>query len=489
MTSATARVASPRPPVPQDRLTISAGLVERALAEGRMGDARRELARLEAAARTPVEQAGAVRLRGRVALRADGPQAALPDLERAVSHARAAGRLDLLAAGWLADVGAARLAAGRVADARVALAEAGALALRLRGDGDWATARAHRLLADAAQRDGDVAAAADALALALRAAEGAEPADPDVLAAIRREHTAALLAAGRSGEAAQAAGVPEPPGDEERAADLEAARAELAALVGLAGVKAEVERLADLLSVQARRREAGRRIPEIALHLVFTGGPGTGKTTVARLVGRIYRGLGLLRTGNLVEVDRAGLVAGYVGQTAARVDEVVLRALDGVLFVDEAYALVQGGPGDFGQEALATLLKRMEDHRDRLAVVLAGYPEPMDRLLSSNPGLRSRFPTHLSFADYSAEELAEIFRRTAAAYDYRLTPAADEALDEVCRAMREAAGADFGNARAVRNLFEDTISAHASRVVDLADADLSLLDAADLRAAAGAPAG
>jgi SpoVK/Ycf46/Vps4 family AAA+-type ATPase len=249
-------------------------------------------------------------------------------------------------------------------------------------------------------------------------------------------------------------------------------------------VKQQVDDLTDLLVVQSRRREAGRRIPDVSLHLVFTGPPGTGKTTVARLVGRIYRGLGLLASGHLVEVDRAGIVAGYIGQTAQRVDEVVNRAMDGVLFIDEAYALVQGGEGDFGREALAALLKRMEDARERLAVVIAGYEAPMDVLLASNPGLRSRFPTHLHFPSYDAPELAEIFRRMAGAYDYRLSPAADAALVEVCTSLRAAAGPDFGNARTMRNLFEDAIAEHASRVVDDPDADLSLLDAADIRGAA-----
>ncbi|HWH15368.1 MAG TPA: AAA family ATPase [Miltoncostaeaceae bacterium] len=468
-------------------MAIATQIVDEALAEGRTADARGEVARLERAARTPLDRAGAARLRARLASHAGDAAGALGHLEAAVSAARAAGRMDLLAAGWLADLGAARLALGRTAEARTALHEAAALALRVRGEADWSTARAHRLLADAARRDGDAGAAADALAVALRAAEGAEPADPDVRGAIRQEHTAALVAAGRGDEARAAAGaeVAEPT-PEERRRDLAEARAELEALVGLHGVKAEVARLTDLLTVQARRREAGHRVPDTALHLVFTGPPGTGKTTVARLIGRIYRGLGLLRTGQLVEVDRAGLVAGYIGQTATRVDEVVVRALDGVLFVDEAYALAQGGPGDFGQEALAALLKRMEDHRERLAVVIAGYPAPMDALLASNPGLRSRFPTHLDFPSYNAGELAEIFRRTAARYDYRLTPGAGAALEEVCAAMRAGAGPDFGNARAVRNLFEDAISAHASRVVDLPDADLSLLDAEDVTAAAGA---
>jgi SpoVK/Ycf46/Vps4 family AAA+-type ATPase len=305
---------------------------------------------------------------------------------------------------------------------------------------------------------------------------------------VRGELRAALTAAGRTDDArrvaapgaAGTAGVPAPPTDEERARMLREALDELHGLVGLGPVKAEVDRLADLIAVQARRRAAGKRIPEVALHLVFTGPPGTGKTTVARLVGRIYAGLGALDSGHLVEVDRAGLVAGYVGQTAPRVDAAVGRALDGVLFVDEAYALAAGGESDFGREALAALLKRMEDERDRLAVVLAGYEDETEALLDSNPGLRSRFPTVLRFGSYSAEELAEIFLRMAAAYDYRLSEAALARLREVCAAMRADADETFGNAREVRNLFEDVVAAGASRVVDDPHADLSLIEAADI---------
>ena len=258
------------------------------------------------------------------------------------------------------------------------------------------------------------------------------------------------------------------------------ALAELRGLVGLDDIKAEIERLKDLIVVQTRRREAGKRVPEISMHLVFSGPPGTGKTTVARLLGRIYAGIGALRSGHLVEVDRAGLVAGYVGQTAPKVDAVVTEALDGVLFVDEAYALVRGGESDFGHEALAALLKRMEDHRDRLVVVLAGYEDEMELLISSNPGLRSRFPTQLVFESYTADELARIFRMMAARYDYRLTDAANTRIAAVTEQMVATASRGFGNAREMRNLFEDAIALNASRIVDEHSADLSLLDAQDL---------
>jgi SpoVK/Ycf46/Vps4 family AAA+-type ATPase len=232
--------------------------------------------------------------------------------------------------------------------------------------------------------------------------------------------------------------------------------------------------------VQKRRKDEGKKVPEIGLHLVFVGPPGTGKTTVARLIGRIYRGIGVLRSGHLIETDRAGIVAGYVGQTALKVDKAVQQALDGVLFIDEAYTLQSGGEQDFGGEAISALLKRMEDERERLAVILAGYDTPMAKLLDSNPGLRSRFPTILQFPTYSPEELAEIFRRMMGKYDYRLSVAAEERLLEVTAMMTANAGPTFGNAREVRNLFEDAIRSHAGRAADAEDVDLSTLEPQDL---------
>lgn len=468
---------------PPDRLSIVTASVDRAIAEGRLGEARAAVERLASTSLTATEQAGLLRLRGRVALAEGDAAQGAQLLADAVAGARAAGRMDLLGEGWLADLGAARLAQGDHAGARVALDEAASLTLRLRGENDWATVRAHRLRAEVLTVQGERSAAADALEIAARGAESALPADPDVRAAVADARVAALQAAGRGAEVPSAAGdAAREATAEEIAADLTAARTELDELVGLASIKRQIATLTDLLTVQARRKSEGKRVPEVSLHLVFTGPPGTGKTTVARLIGRIYRGLGLLASGHLIEVDRAGLVAGYVGQTAVKVDEVVNKALDGVLFIDEAYALAQGGESDFGPEALAALLKRMEDYRDRLAVILAGYDAPMQHLLSSNPGLRSRFPTVLEFTSYSADELVEIFRRTAAKYDYALTDEAMETLRTVVAEMRAQAGPDFGNARAMRNLFEDAIAMHASRVVNRSDADLSLLDAADISA-------
>ena len=460
---------------------------DRALASERIAEAESIVDRLSRASDEPIASALVLRMRGQLASVNGDLPAATDALAQAVADARAAGRLDLLAGGWLADLGAARLRAGDLAGARVALDEGVALADRVRG-GDWATVRVMRLLAQVMGSQGEHGAAADMLARAVSAATGSRPLDPDVTAAVQREWAHALQAAGRAGEAravgargAATAGAVHPePTPEERKRELDEAMAELKGLVGLTDVKAQVDRLVDLLAVQARRKSAGKRVPEMSLHLVFIGPPGTGKTTVARLIGRIYRGLGVLRSGHLIETDRAGLVAGYIGQTALKVDAIVGEALDGVLFVDEAYALESGGEQDFGAEAIAALLKRMEDDRERLAVVLAGYDQPMQRMLDSNPGLRSRFPTILQFPPYTADELAEIFRRMIGSYDYTLSPDAERHLVEVCRRMIVGSGPNFGNAREVRNLFEDAVAAHAQRAADDPAVDLSTLEPGDL---------
>ena len=264
--------------------------------------------------------------------------------------------------------------------------------------------------------------------------------------------------------------------------------AELDALIGLAPVKAEIHRVADLLRVMQLRRERGLPTTGGSRHLVFTGNPGTGKTTVARLVAQIYRTLGVVEKGHLVETDRSGLVAGFVGQTATKVRAVVESAIGGVLLIDEAYALVRGSEADFGREAIDTLVKMVEDHRDDLVVILAGYPDEMAQLVAANPGLTSRFPTSIHFPDYTTDELVRIFASMCRAASYEPTEAALEAVRRRFDADPREQG--FGNARTARNLFEAAMARHDSRIVDMTeagttptDAQLSTLEPADLEAA------
>ena len=247
-------------------------------------------------------------------------------------------------------------------------------------------------------------------------------------------------------------------------------------LTGLAPVKEQVRALAKLIAVNAERRRRGMKVAPISYHCVFTGNPGTGKTTVARILAGIYRALGVLKKGHLVETDRSGLVAEYVGQTAVKTNKVIDSALDGVLFVDEAYMLVNDSKEDFGREAIATLLKRMEDDRNRLIVVLAGYTQEMETFIASNPGLRSRFSRFIEFPDYSADELMNIFFSFAKKNQYVCTDGARTALRRRLSRAVASKDKDFGNARFVRNLFERAIEYQAQRLSSVAPLTPEILE-------------
>lgn len=258
---------------------------------------------------------------------------------------------------------------------------------------------------------------------------------------------------------------------------------ELNSLIGLSRVKKEVESLRNFVVVQKQRQQNGLKTTSVSYHCVFSGSPGTGKTTVARIVAGIYKDLGILKKGHLVEVQRSDLVAEYVGQTAPKTNAKIDEALDGVLFIDEAYTLAQGDKNDFGAEAIATLLKRMEDDRDRLVVILAGYDNEIKKFIDMNPGLQSRFNRYIHFDDYDPLELMEIFLFYLKKAQYQITKEGHEAVFHIIYTEVSKKDSKFGNARFVRNLFEKVIQKQADRLAHMPKAtreQLSMIEKEDI---------
>ena len=252
--------------------------------------------------------------------------------------------------------------------------------------------------------------------------------------------------------------------------------AELDALVGLDDVKKDIKSLMNLVKIRKLREENNLPNTSMSLHMVFTGNPGTGKTTVARLLAKLYAAMGVLTKGQLVEVDRSGLVAGYVGQTALKTQEVIKSALGGVLFIDEAYSLSSGGEQDFGREAIETILKGMEDNRNDLIVIVAGYTGPMKTFICSNPGLESRFNKYFFFPDYTGDQLFKIFEIDCKKNGYKMNAEAEETAKKLFEEMYDTRNENFGNGRDVRNFFEDTVVRQANRLAEAENPDKEALE-------------
>lgn len=258
---------------------------------------------------------------------------------------------------------------------------------------------------------------------------------------------------------------------------------ELEKLIGLSEVKKMLAEITAFSLIQIKRAEQNLKSQPVSLHMIFKGNPGTGKTTVARILGRIFKDIGILSKGHLIEVERADLVGEYIGHTAQKAKESIQKALGGILFVDEAYTLAQGGEKDFGQEAVATIVKQMEDNRDNLVVILAGYCNEMDHFLRSNPGLRSRFPIHIQFNDYSCEDLFQIALHLYGERDYVLSSAGRWRLKNLLSEFSSQSNPHSGNARFVRNLTEKSIRRQALRLIDksnLTRKDLTTIEDVDM---------